>query len=561
MTKSARAGKKISLCVAQLNPVVGDIAGNLALARQAREQAKADKADLVLFSELFISGYSPEDMARNTAFIAACEKAVLELARDTADGGAGVVIGTPLLRKGRLYNAVVVLDKGRVIAERYKIDLPNYDEFDECRVFASGEDCKPVKFRGVSLGLPVCEDIWNKAGICKILAEKGAELLLVANASPYSHGKTKARLAVVKRQVKESGLPLIYANQFGGQDELVFDGGSFALHADGFCAFQMAHFASSIVTTIWEKTRHGWICADGVQKKLLVRDAADYTACMVGLRDYVNKNRFKEVLLGLSGGIDSALCAALAVDALGAARVRTIMLPYHYTSQSSLSDAQACVDVLGCRYDTIPIAAPVEGFMSALEPLFANVEHDVTEENLQSRSRGALLMAVSNKFGAMVVTTGNKSEMAVGYATLYGDMNGGFNPIKDIYKTRVYALSAWRNKHKPADAMGEKGEVIPKTIIDKPPSAELREEQTDQDTLPPYETLDDILECLIEREMDVAAIVARGYEREEVERIENLFYQAEYKRRQAAPGVKVTAKSLGRDRHYPITNRFRTILK
>ncbi|AQS41486.1 MAG: NAD synthetase [Candidatus Tokpelaia hoelldobleri] len=561
MKKSARADKTFRLCVAQLDPVVGDIAGNLALARQAREQARADNADLVLFSELFICGYSPEDMARQPAFIAACEAAVLELAWDTADGGAGVIIGTPLLRKGRLYNAVVVLDKGKIIAERYKIDLPNYDEFDERRVFVSGEDCEPVKFRGLSLGLPICEDIWNKVGICKMLADKGAELLLVANASPYSRDKPKARLAVVKRQVKESGLPLVYVNQFGGQDELVFDGGSFALHADGSRAFQMAHFAQSTVTTVWEKTQVGWTCMDGMQEKLFSGHAADYTACMVGLRDYVNKNGFKDVLLGLSGGMDSALCAALAVDALGAERVRTIMLPYRYTSQSSFSDAQACVDALGCRYDTIPIAAPVEGFMRALEPLFAGTENGVTEENLQSRARGVILMAVSNKFGALVITTGNKSEMAVGYATLYGDMNGGFNPIKDVYKTQVYALSAWRNKHKPADAMGKKGMVIPQSILDKAPSAELREGQTDQDTLPPYDKLDDILECLIEKDMDVAAIVAKGYEKDEVERIERLFYLAEYKRRQAAPGVKVTVKSLGRDRHYPITNRFRTILK
>ncbi len=547
----------LRIAIAQLNPTVGDIPGNLKRAREARAEAARHGADLVLFTELFIAGYPPEDLIMKPAFLAACEKAVGELAADTADGGPGVIMGVPLQRQTGRHNSVMVLDGGKVIAERHKVDLPNYGEFDEKRVFDAGPMPGPVNFRGVRLGIPVCEDIWGNLGVCETLAESGAEILLVPNGSPYYRGKVDRRHQVVIRQAIESDLPVIYANQVGGQDELVFDGASFAISADRRLAFQMSQFEETVAVTTWKRRGEVWVCDGGPMSRIPEKEEADYRACMLGLRDYVNKNGFRNVVLGLSGGIDSAICAALAVDALGEERVRCIMLPYEYTSRESHDDAQACARALGCRYDVVPIHGPVQGFMAALSDLFAGTNSGITEENLQSRTRGTILMAISNKFGSMVVTTGNKSEMSVGYATLYGDMNGGFNPIKDLYKMQVYALSRWRNTTVPPGALGPSGEVIPKNIIDKAPSAELRPNQTDQDSLPPYPVLDDILECLVEHEMGVDAIVERGHDRELVHRIEHLLYIAEYKRRQSAPGVKITRKNFGRDRRYPITNRFR----
>ena len=558
------APSTLRIAVAQLNPIVGDIDGNLAKAREARADAARHGADLVFFTELFIAGYPPEDLVLRTSFVTACEEAARQLAADTADGGPGVIVGVPLRRASGLHNSIIVADKGEIIAERHKYDLPNYGEFDEKRVFqASPEIQGPVNYRGIRLGIPICEDIWGDLGVCETLAETGAELLLVPNGSPYYRGKVDVRQQVVIRQVIESGLPILYANQIGGQDDLVFDGASFAIGADRSLAFQMSQFEEAVVVTTWKRGgdggegEGGWRCVDGPMSRIPDAEEADYRACMLGLRDYVNKNGFRNVVLGLSGGIDSAICAALAVDALGEERLHAIMLPYRYTSKESLTDAEACARALGCRYDIVPIAEPVEGFTRALSHLFEGTQEGITEENLQSRSRGVILMAVSNKFGSMVVTTGNKSEMSVGYATLYGDMNGGFNPIKDLYKMQVYKLAAWRNSTVPPGALGPSGEVIPKNIIAKAPSAELRENQTDQDSLPPYPVLDDILECLVEHEMSTEEIVARGHPRETVRRIEHLLYVAEYKRRQAAPGVKITRKNFGRDRRYPITNRYR----
>ncbi|WP_449414607.1 NAD+ synthase [Ochrobactrum teleogrylli] len=548
----------LRIAVAQLNPVMGDIAGNLAKARAARVQAADMKADLILFTELFIAGYPPEDLVLKPSFVEACEKAVRDLAADTADGGPGVIIGTPLRRESGLHNSVMVLDGGEVIAERFKVDLPNYGEFDEKRVFEPGPLPGPVNFRGVRIGIPICEDIWGDLGVSETLAESGAEFLLVPNGSPYHRAKMDRRYQVVLKQVMLSELPMLYANQVGGQDELIFDGASFAFNpGNKFPCLQMPQFSEQIAMTIWRRDGDTWRCEEGEKALLPEELEADYSACVLGLRDYVNKNEFKDVVLGLSGGINSAICAAMGVDALGPERVRCIMLPYRYTSGKSLQDAADCAKALGVRYDIVPIAEPVEGFMSALQPLFAGTDSGVTEENLQSRARGTILMAVSNKFGSMVVTTGNKSEMSVGYATLYGDMNGGFNPIKDVYKMQVYAMSEWRNSHVPQGSLGPAGEVIPNNIISKAPSAELRENQTDQDSLPPYPVLDDILECLVENEMSNADIVARGHPVETVQRIEHLLYLAEYKRRQSAPGVKITRKNFGRDRRYPITNRFR----
>ena len=548
----------LRIAVAQLNPIVGDVTGNLAKAREARADAARQGADLVLFTELFIAGYPPEDLVLKPSFLSACERAVVQFAEDTADGGPGVIIGTPLKRASGVHNSIIVADGGKILGERFKLDLPNYGEFDEKRVFQAGPSMPgPVNFRGVRLGIPICEDIWGDLGVCETLAESGAEILLVPNGSPYYRGKVDVRHQVAIRQVIESGLPLLWANQLGGQDELVFDGASFAIQADKSLAFQMSQFEEALVVTEWKRNGDGWVCVEGPMSRIPEKEEADYRACMLGLRDYVNKNGFRNVVLGMSGGIDSAICAALAVDALGEERLRAVMMPYKYTSKDSLKDAEDCARALGCRYDIVPIFEPVEGFSHALTQLFEGTGEGITEENLQSRTRGTILMAISNKFGSMVVTTGNKSEMSVGYATLYGDMNGGFNPIKDLYKMQVYALAAWRNTTVPPGALGPSGEVIPKNIIDKAPSAELRPDQTDQDSLPPYPVLDDILECLVENEMGIDEIVERGHDRATVARVEHLLYIAEYKRRQAAPGVKITKKNFGRDRRYPITNRFR----
>jgi NAD+ synthase len=556
-----RPADRLAIAVAQLNPVVGDISGNLDRARKARAAAAQDGADIVAFSELFIAGYPPEDLVLKPAFQAACRTAIEALARDTDDGGPAVLVGTPWVEDNKLYNAYVLLAGGRIAAVRRKVNLPNYGVFDEKRVFASGPVPGPVSFRGVRFGLPICEDTWTDWGdyenVVECLAETGAEILLVPNGSPYWRDKTEVRLNVVVARVTEAELPLIYINQFGGQDELVFDGASFALNADRSIAFQLPAFTETVVTTHWSRTASGWHCAQGPIATPAASDNADYTACMIGLRDYVNKNGFKGVVIGLSGGIDSALCAALATDALGAARVRCVMLPYRYTAQQSLDDAAAIARALGVRYDIVPIESAVRGLEDALTGVFEGAPRDVTEENLQARARGTILMAISNKFGLMVVTTGNKSEMSVGYATLYGDMNGGFNPIKDLYKTEVYRLSQLRNRWKPDGALGPDGPVIAENVLTRAPSAELREDQTDQDTLPPYDVLDAILRQLVEGEEPVSSIVAAGFDRDTVMKVERMLYLAEYKRRQAAPGVKVTLKNFGRDRRYPIVNRFR----
>jgi NAD+ synthase len=556
-----RPVERLAIAVAQLNPVVGDISGNLERARKARLVAAGDDADLVAFSELFIAGYPPEDLVLKPAFQAACRAAVEALARETADGGPGVLIGTPWVEDNKLYNAYALLAAGRIAAIRFKVNLPNYGVFDEKRVFATGPVPGPVSFRGVRLGLPICEDTWTDWGdyenVVECLAETGAEILLVPNGSPYWRDKTDARLNVAVARVTEAGLPLLYINQFGGQDELVFDGASFALNADRSIAFQLPAFVETVVTTHWSRTASGWRCGQGPMAEPLEADNADYAACMVGLRDYVEKNGFKGVVIGLSGGVDSALCAALATDALGAARVRCVMLPFRFTAQESLDDAAAIAGSLGIRYDVVPIESAVAAIEQTLAGLFAGQARDVTEENLQARARGTILMAISNKFGLMVVTTGNKSEMSVGYATLYGDMNGGFNPIKDIYKTQVYRLAWLRNHWKPNGALGPDGPVIVENVLTRAPSAELRENQTDQDSLPPYDVLDAILSRLVEGEEPTASIIAAGFDRDTVMRVERMLYLAEYKRRQAAPGVKVTLKNFGRDRRYPIVNRFR----
>jgi NAD+ synthase len=547
---------RLVIALAQIASVVGDIAGNLDRLRDARARAADFGADIVLAPELFLSGYPPEDLVLKPAFQEACRTACETLARETADGGPAVLVGLPWVERGALYNAVALLTGGRIDAVRFKVDLPNYGVFDEKRVFQPGPAPGPLSFRGVRIGVPICEDIWGPEPV-ECIAETGGEILLVPNASPYERDKLAIRHNIAVSRVVESGLPLIYLNQVGGQDELVFEGGSFALNADRSLAVQLPVFKSCVARTVWERGDKGWRCVEGSKDLAEQGDEGDYAACVMGLRDYVDNNRFPGVVLGLSGGVDSALCAAMAVDALGAARVQAVMLPYRFTSRESLRDAEACAKALGIRYDLVPIAEPVESVERALAPMFAGKPRDITEENIQSRARGLILMSISNKFGAMVVTTGNKSEMSVGYATLYGDMNGGFNPIKDLYKMEVFRLSALRNRWKPQGALGPDGEVIPPSILTKPPSAELRENQKDEDSLPPYPILDAILRGLVEKEMRVADIIAEGYEPDTVRRIERLLYIAEYKRRQSAPGVKVGPKNFGRDRRYPIVNRFR----
>jgi NAD+ synthase len=554
----------LKIALAQLNPTVGDLPGNIAKARKALSEARRLGADLVVLSELFVAGYPPEDLILKPAFVAAAKRALEGFAREVASDGPAMLIGTPWPgtdpNDPRPHNAVALLQDGRVEALRFKVDLPNYGVFDEKRVFAPGPLPGPVNFKGVRLGLPICEDIWG-SDVVECLSETGAEILISPNGSPFEWKKPDVRMNVAVARVVESGLPLLYLNQVGGQDELVFDGGSFVLNADSKLAVQLPAWEEAIVLTEWTKGADGWVCREGEKAIIEEGDASAYIACVVGLRDYVDKNGFPGVVLGLSGGVDSALVAALAVDALGPERVHCVMLPYRYTSADSLEDAALCAKALGVRYDTVPIAAPVEGFLGALQPMFAGSNSGVTEENVQSRSRGVILMAISNKFGAMVLTTGNKSEMSVGYATLYGDMNGGFNPIKDLYKMEVYRLCEWRNAHVPMGAKGPGGIVIPVNIITKAPTAELRENQKDQDSLPEYVVLDDILTCLVEKEMPLPAIVGRGHPVEVVKKIERLLYIAEYKRRQAAPGVKISARNFGRDRRYPITNRFRETLE
>jgi len=537
----------LKITLAQMNPAVGDLAGNADAMLAARGRAADRQADLVLFPELNLIGYPPEDLVLKPALIERAAAELKRMAEHTAGGGPAMLVGSVFVADGALHNGVALLDQGKVQATRFKHELPNYGPLPE-----------PIVFRGTMIGVPICEDIWH-GGVCKHLADFGAELFLCPNGSPYEIDKDALRIdGVAKRRAVATGLPLAYLNRVGGQDELVFDGASFVVNGDGALAVQMRDWQEDEVLTRWTRTAQGWRCDAGEIHAPEARPGDIYSAMVLSLRDYVNRNGFPGVVLGLSGGIDSAICAAIAVDALGADRVWCVMLPSRYTSAESLKDAADCARMLGCRYDTIPIAPAVGAYDAMLGPLFAGRAPDLAEENLQSRIRGVTLMALSNKFGPMLLTTGNKSEMSVGYATIYGDMAGGYNPLKDAYKQTVSAISRWRNLHRPRIGMGPDGPVMPDAIITKPPSAELRPDQKDSDSLPPYDVLDAILLGLVEQEKSVAQLVAEGFDPATAARIERLLHLAEYKRRQAPPGVKLGSRNFGRDRRYPITQGFRT---
>ena len=542
--------------LAQLNPKVGDVAGNLAKVRAARAQAASQGAALVLYPETVLSGYPAEDLVLKPAFQKACHEAVEALRADTLDGGPALFVTTPWREGDKLHNAIIALDKGEIIGKRFKVDLPNYGVFDDKRIFAPGPMPGPLVFNGVRIGVPICEDMWTP-DVVECIAETGGEIILVPNGSPYEVGKTDVRVQLGVKRVVESGLPFVYLNQVGGQDELIFDGGSFALGADRALKVKLASFAEQVATVEFRRNGSGWECLPGPIAPEMSDIESIYRAMVLGLRDYVNKTGFPSVVIGLSGGVDSAITAAVAADALGPDRVHAIMMPSPYTSRDSLEDAEACARAIGIRYDIVDIGPAMEAFRGMLTPLFGNRAEDVTEENIQSRARGVTLMAVSNKLGGMVVTTGNKSEMAVGYATLYGDMCGGFNVLKDVYKTTVFELCRWRNGHLPQGALGKAGAVIPARIIDKPPSAELRPDQKDSDSLPPYPVLDAVLKGLIERDLDTADLAKEGHDPAVVDRVWWLLEGAEYKRRQAPPGVKITSRNISRERRYPIVNGFR----
>lgn len=547
--------KNFKIMGVQANPIVGDIDGNKEIAKKYIDIAIKEKCEIVFFTELFILGYPPEDLVRKPSALLDCKNAILELA-ETYNSDIAIIIGLPWRENDKLYNAMAILQNGKILEVVKKHELPNYDVFDEKRVFDIGDNSKPVEINGIKIGIPICEDIWFSQ-ICNQLKQNGAMILLSPNGSPYRRNVIEKRRANILARVAENNIPMLYINQLGGQDELCFDGGGFIATIDGKIINVQPQFEETYSISEWRLNNNKVELLAAPNFDDISNEEQDYSAAVLALRDYVNKNRFPGVLLGLSGGIDSAISAAMAVDALGKDRVICIMMPSKFTSTESLKDAKDCAEALGTKYEIISIENIVEQFENNLAPQFNGRAKDITEENLQSRARAVILMAMSNKFGNMVLTTGNKSEMAVGYATLYGDMCGGYNCLKDFYKMEVFAITKWRNKFKPKIGLGPLAIVVPNNIIEKPPSAELRENQKDQDSLPPYEILDDILYAFVELEEEIEDVVARGHDIETVKRIQNLLYIAEYKRRQAPPGVKISHKNFGRDRRYPITNKYR----
>ncbi|MDC0880065.1 NAD+ synthase [Hellea sp.] len=544
----------LKIASAQLNSHVGSLKTNIGKAYDVYERAKSDKVDILVLPEQFIIGYPAEDLVLKPSALRDCKLYAEEFAKITQNGPA-VVFNLPWVENNKIYNSVLFMRDGIISDIRHKHHLPNYGVFDEFRIFESGGLPEPIIFKGVKIGLPICEDLW-RPGVASYLSKRGAEILISPNGSPWRRSALSERTATLGRNIHNEGLPLVYVNQIGGQDELVFDGSSFSLSHDGKIVQALKSFVEDYDVSTWIKEAGLWICAKARLEKQLSKSESDWRAITLGLADYVNKNKFQSVLIGLSGGLDSAAVAAIAVDALGPNKVWCVMMPSVYTSDESLGDAQLCISRLGCRYDIIPIKPAITAYEAMFDPLFKGQDVDLTEENLQSRARAIVLMGISNKFGPMVVTTGNKSEMAVGYATLYGDMCGGFNPIKDIYKSKLFEICEWRNNNNLDDLLGG-DRPIPSNILNKPPSAELRLDQKDSDSLPDYKVLDDILFGLIELELTVEEIVQRGHTLEDVKRIQHLLYVAEYKRRQAPPGVKIGIKNFGKDRRYPITNGYR----
>ena len=543
------------LTLAQLNPSLGAIAANAATALQAWQQGRDAGAQMVALTEMFITGYQTQDMVLKPAFVREAMAAIDALALQITDGPA-LGIGGPHLRDGQLYNAYYILQDGRIAACVLKHDLPNDGVFDEKRIFASAPPQGPYRIGPLRIGSPICEDAWHSE-VCETLAESGAQILLVPNGSPYHRGKPAVRTNLMVARVIETGLPLVYLNMIGGQDDQVFDGASFVLNPGGVLVAQLPQFEPCITHIDFVQTNEGWRANPGIMAVLPKSYEADYHAMVLSLRDYLAKTGFAKVLLGLSGGIDSAIVATIAADAIGPQNVRCVMLPSEFTSQHSLDDAAAVAKALGCQLDTVSISAAQSAVGDALAPLFAGLAPGIAEENIQSRLRGLLLMAMSNKFGEMLLTTGNKSEVAVGYCTIYGDMNGGYNPLKDMYKTRVFETCRWRNTHHFNWMLGPAGAVIPARVIDKPPSAELRADQRDDDSLPPYPVLDAILVGLVDQDLSVNDMVARGFDRAMVKKVEHLIYISEYKRFQAAPGTRLTDRAFWSDRRYPVANRWR----
>lgn len=554
----------IRIALAQLNLIVGDLKGNAEKILLAYKTAAKAGADLVLTPELSISYYQAEDLVLRPAYVKACMAKAEELAKATAEGPA-LIIGAPWQQEGhheagneeKPYNAALLLRGGRIEQVWYKYDLPNYLVFDDKRIFAAGgrDDGEPFLLKGARIGVAICEDMWSRER-AQSLKRRGSHLLAVINASPFETDKQPVRRAVITARVKETGLPVVYVNQVGGQDSVVYDGGSFVMNAQGDLTAYLGAFCEKISLSSFKKTGENWVPQAEELAPVFHEEEMVYQALMLGLRDYVTKNNFPGVVLGMSGGIDSAFVAALAVDALGADKVMTVMMPSPYTSKESLEDAAKASTLLGCPYKTISIESAMQVLGGALSEHVKGLNTDLMDQNIQSRLRGLILMALSNAHGHMVLATGNKSEMATGYATLYGDMCGGYAPIKDVYKTLVFRLSRWRNVNRPHGGLGPAGFVMPDRIINRPPSAELKPNQVDQDTLPPYDQLDDILQCLIEREMAVPDIASRGHSEDVVRKVLRMLRISEYKRHQAPPGTKITSRAFGRDRRYPITNRF-----
>jgi NAD+ synthase len=550
---TANGTGRLKIAFAQMNQRVGDLEGNAAAMLEMRRRAAAEGAELLLCPELQLVGYPPEDLVLKPEFVRRVHEATDRLVEATIDPGPAILIGTIAEENGQNFNVMLLADGGRVLARTVKRELPNYGTFDEKRIFTPGPMPEPIIFKGVKIGVPICEDIWQE-NVCGHLADAGAEMLLVPNGSPYELDKDDIRYRLVRSRALQTGLPIAYLNRVGGQDELVFDGSSFVIHPDGERVVQLCDWNEALLLTNWERTPDGWRCTTRETHELDAFPEDVYQAMIVGLRDYVTRNGFPGVILGLSGGIDSALSAAVAVDALGADKVRCVMLPSKYTSEESLEDARECARLLGCRHDVVSIAPGVDALSEMLPDMSG-----LAAENVQARLRMVALMALSNSGGQMLLTTGNKSEMSVGYATLYGDMAGGYSVLKDAYKTTVFALSRWRNENKPEGALGPDGPVMPARVITKPPTAELRPDQKDEDSLPPYSVLDRILEGLVDQEMSVVEVAnATGEDAGLVADIESKMLKAEYKRRQAPPGVKIGNRNFGRDRRYPISNFFHT---